>query len=541
MNKVLSRYSLVGCLVGVSSFGCSSSDDVSSSSIVPDQVAVSSVTASKTGSGVSASTLGKVSALSYQTSASSISARLAHDNVADCLAGLAAPSPATTSVSCYGPRLFTKYHPDSSSATASQLFEGDLGIWSSKEGEEACSSAKANALIGDVGAVINANLEIMAGVACAAAADGQDLAGPGDRADLTDLINSNLAGSSLTEASIKFLRENSGDGTKTYLTTLLGTLAGTPVTLYLTNTYKASDGTSSGKINGWVQMTDAMDSKTKRWGFSLTYGEGATTTNYVFRSMISDEVTTTEPSFFGSTGDIDFTLDGFAKDGRYGRAEINHSTGLGAIYFAWQAGPNDGYARVIQLYARANEGSDDTAISYFGFGPEVSESTVGDISGMICNWAGPGNLRTVNSKVQAQVMTRSASGIFAATTDYISYAPTNSCNHVATSPDFQWSTSAAGSYTDFGSITNRLVTYGDAAVGAIPSVAEPIYEDGDALIAAARAVYADILVHISELRALAVSSADSATTEATRATNQTELDEIIEHIDSLAGNSEFAE
>jgi hypothetical protein len=56
----------------------------------------------------------------------------------------------------------------------------------------------------------------------------------------------------------------------------------------------------------------------------------------------------------------------------------------------------------------------------------ASSTGLGTISGMICNWAGPGNSHTPVNYVQKQTLTLTSSK-FVASNSLITYDPVNSC------------------------------------------------------------------------------------------------------------------
>jgi hypothetical protein len=94
-----------------------------------------------------------------------------------------------------------------------------------------------------------------------------------------------------------------------------------------------------------------------------------------------------------------------------------------------------------------NTGGND-GCGYYGYGPDVGSNAgdVGEIDGMICNWAGPGSTlpKTSVTKVQRQCFSRNSDGLLVSiSTDSdgdstaeglaITYAPTNSCDKAASS------------------------------------------------------------------------------------------------------------
>jgi hypothetical protein len=159
--------------------------------------------------------------------------------------------------------------------------------------------------------------------------------------------------------------------------------------------------------------------------------------------------------------------------------------------YVWQAGPTDGNTRVFNSVI-SSSGSAKSGTSYFGFGPDIADSGVGNISGFICNWAGPqptGNTHNTqlaaNPNVQRQCMDYdSSTGLYtsvsAADADAtralkITYAPTENCNYAATDDDYPNFTyaSSAGTMTNdraaasVTTVTNNLIPISGVTFGTV--------------------------------------------------------------------------
>ena len=111
--------------------------------------------------------------------------------------------------------------------------------------------------------------------------------------------------------------------------------------------------------------------------------------------------------------------------------DLSAADGTGTISYAWQAGTGDSHARVFlsELAATADDGR--TGCGYFGFGPDVTQSNVGSISGMICNWAGPNNDHTPQNLVQRQCVNFDTTNrVWTSDPNSLSieYAPENDCS-----------------------------------------------------------------------------------------------------------------
>jgi hypothetical protein len=127
------------------------------------------------------------------------------------------------------------------------------------------------------------------------------------------------------------------------------------------------------------------------------------------------------------------TADGWGGNFTMGTFLVNADDGTGQFSYAWQAGPQDGWTRTF-IARLANEAGNVSGCGYFGYGPDVAANGVGDISGFICNWAGPGS-QTFNQKeplqlAQKQCMTRAANEVFKSDSEnlHITYAPSLTCD-----------------------------------------------------------------------------------------------------------------
>ena len=132
------------------------------------------------------------------------------------------------------------------------------------------------------------------------------------------------------------------------------------------------------------------------------------------------------------TGDTNTSAEGWA--GNWNRVIFNYDpdTLIGKYSYAWQAGKSDGNSRVFN----AEISTASAGVGYFGFGPDVStiasgactkDADLGEVTKMICNWAGPNNSHTGVTKLQKQTMAKTA-GKWTAGTSSITFAPTNSCD-----------------------------------------------------------------------------------------------------------------
>ena len=122
---------------------------------------------------------------------------------------------------------------------------------------------------------------------------------------------------------------------------------------------------------------------------------------------------------------------------RFG-GDFDVETAEGDFLYTWQAGTGDDKSRMFAVDTSYNVVTDVYDLQgFFGFAADIA-TTQGDLLGMICNWAGPGNNHTPTAKFQSQRAILSAgSTTFTVPTggSKIVYAPTNSCSSTLTSYD----------------------------------------------------------------------------------------------------------
>ena len=105
--------------------------------------------------------------------------------------------------------------------------------------------------------------------------------------------------------------------------------------------------------------------------------------------------------------------------------KFDPATMQGDYVYTWQAGKGDSHSRTFQMHVNADAATGD---AYFGFGKTVG-TTDGEIDGMICNWAGPGNNHDPLPYAQHQPIQFDAvkGFIVGAAGSKITFAPTTSC------------------------------------------------------------------------------------------------------------------
>jgi len=402
--------------------------------------------------------------------ANDIASTLDASTAAACVASVGTLTPSVSAVSCYGPGLNYTNHPDHStpSSNTGNLPTGDLGVWSSAEADgEACSAAKANAVVQNMSDTVNGAIRMAAAVACLLNTQSEALPTSGTSSNMASLWNSSHtlgAGLNLTTATVQRMADDAS-GRDTFKTTIAGSgsLNGT-FSIVLTHS-QASTTDFGGRVYGYFRP----QSTSKNVGFSVVYQRSADTMTALAKS--GDNSAGASTTFFDGSNNFDFGSAGFDSNGYYNLISLDPTTGLGTIYSAWQAGAGDSHARVFNANTSRDGAGNDVGYSYFGYGPKVTEAGTGTINRMICNWAGPNNSHTgLSNKAQAQTLARNASGIFTVSADYITYAATNSCDN--SSSDFLAGVTGS-SQAAVGTVTNNLVTLG--AVGTIPTITAPTY------------------------------------------------------------------
>ncbi len=414
----------------------------------------------------------------YKDFSEEINTILTESTVEECLEHVHFGDSSPT-VSCYGPELFfTGHGADNSSGS---LPSGDLGLWvatNSSDGE-ACTATKMNASIQSAANLVNGSITLVAALLCVANVKAQKLPNIGEDAlELKSFINGNLTGAALSTASITRLEDNGAN--KVYKTIVEGTVSGPDGTddapLYISLTHSPLDSTNS-SFEGRLQSAFEVGFPTKKKAYSVIYKKSGGTLYYTAKELTAPAGhALTE--YFNSSNEADLSMANFSAGDNptasYTRAQLTTETNLGTVYYAWQAGYSDGYSRVFRATTRSSSDS-DTGVGYFGFGPDLrtaTSSTLGSISGMICNWAGPAPNKVLIANItQAQTMSRNDAGLFVPDDNYIKYAPLNSCDYDGSTNNWSWSTTSLATVSDVPSISNELVSYG--SVGTVDSISEP--------------------------------------------------------------------
>ena len=344
---------------------------------------------------------------------------------------------------CYGPTMRYTDHPDGAPGNSGMLPQGDLGIWSETEGTsgEVCAAAELNSLFAADSEHAQAVLVALAKMANVLSAS---LPAAGSTASALAGMNAlGIPGVTFTQADLAL---DATGKTWTYALTFRAPGSHTvAVTMRHTPGVDANHyaGGYTVQVDGEPPFPNCTTASTVD-ALSASYDRtGATTLELVSRrgTYCATSLAGMPSTLLDSDGLLDpsqklsATLPAGwgAHFGRLGASFNPASATLQGDYaYAWQAGPQDGAARIFNL--RIN-GSTADGEAFFGFGDDV-ERTDGTIKGMICNWAGPGASRSLNTLVaQRQFVTFDAGAgkwTQPAGGSDIRYAPTNSCTYTNT-------------------------------------------------------------------------------------------------------------
>ncbi|MBP9706624.1 MAG: hypothetical protein KBD78_03210 [Oligoflexales bacterium] len=387
----------------------------------------------------------------------------AAETVEDCLVGVDRTQAANNGPSCYGPSLYiSEHHPDGtwSGAEANSWFlpSGDLGIWSAEHEGEACTAAKMNSLIETLRQQAQSGIEAALRAGCIARVLEKTLPTTVDEElDLLEDVNT-----AITEAEIDNFT----------FSTLTITLDSSDATAG--NVYTTVLAAETPNADVWTRVTQRRESDTKTSGYIWTTIKAKNNTPALNGPPPAAEQSYVTSVFFNEDGDnlsyeatrsrtVDATEEQameadptvmFDTDKRVRMAdssnpgydhiitEMNTATGAGETVYLWTAGGKDEEQRVMHAIVEV-EGETKTATGYFGFGKKLKDmrdlvkegtitATTPSIEGMICNWAGPGHSHETVAYAQKQVMEFDAeTGLFAASTNKISYQPSKLCGEGA--------------------------------------------------------------------------------------------------------------
>ncbi|MEZ4818410.1 MAG: hypothetical protein R3A45_00400 [Bdellovibrionota bacterium] len=437
------------CMLAFFIFACSSSGDSTSATAsgetFPVGLAITSPTAQQSSS--SSNNL---------TQAVTLDSEGTLTDKADTLSSLASGSSSCTFAlpdftqaqqdpACYGPKLYYKNHPDGGDQapqagdTEASLPTGDLGIWQETEGStEACAAAKMNADIANIAKKVDMSLLFIANISCLINND-SSLSFPsiGNTENLTTALGSAIAsdnpGTTINSATVEYVEDLGGFPVFLYSIDL--STGSSDVVINLRHNKTNASGTEyRGKL--WSSFEGGVMGVGDSYAFSLLYDVDVESLDYQMLGMSYDNATVAQPFDSDDNTNVESNWSGnFTQT----IANVNPTTGLGSVSYAWQAGNMDDKARVFNIYTEQNN-SAINGYAFFGYGQKFDSSTGSlsdnEIERFICNWAGPGNSHAVaafEQYAQKQVMEVNSSGVFVPTSSNITYAPVNACTYTTAS------------------------------------------------------------------------------------------------------------
>lgn len=399
----------------------------------------------------------------------------------------------STNAECYGPEIIYENHPDSSSGLDDgTLPTGDTGIWletnTTAEATMGCAAAQLNNKSQGLANSSNTALQAFAAMYCVIENDSafEFPSTSGDTVSLAAELQTFLQETSdyeITTATLTLTSESSTSSIANinsantefshYTYSLIFTDrddANQRISMTLNHVPLDQDGSVYlGRISLSFPIDDPgignCPTAELQRAVSITYykrdsdllNHQANSATYCDRSENPfDTNSSLDPA---QTYDSSTTPAGWGNDWQTFTANFDPETLSGQYVYLWQAGRGDSHARILNI-----DRSDElNATAYFGFGDAVIDSINGEILGMICNWAGPGNNHTPVDLVQQQTLSRSTvDDEFLAESSHITYAPTVSCGYDGTGT-FTYDSDAEGSVdTDPAHVVNHdLLELGD--------------------------------------------------------------------------------
>lgn len=379
----------------------------------------------------------------------------------------------TVNTQCFGPSVQYANHDDYISGPDQNgtLPSGDLGLWladnTDSNGTQPCATAKLNDQLGGTRKQVRQAMLLMAGIRRLIAAS-SSLSMPAANAttDVQSELSSALAtaapGVNVDAATVALNNVGTVYTYRLVLSTGSGATAKQGEIVI-----QHTPGASASQFAGVLQITAAQLSNDGAFGCSDEIDSG--TSHYKIATVSTIrydkngtalDVGVRTASYCGapapsSTSYIDdiATLDGNGmldlsvhlsgnsrssvngwrgNASRFG-ATMDTTTQAGDFTYLWQAGPQDDKSRAFAVHSTYNSSTETRTLDAWYAYAQAIHLTNGDLQGMICNWAGPGNSHTPLNHFQYQQATlTSSASIWSRTASHITYAPTVSCNSSGT-------------------------------------------------------------------------------------------------------------
>ena len=406
---------------------------------------------------------------------------------------------------CYGPQVAYSQHNDGTDASPATLPGGDVGMWLDRNGDQTtgtpCAAAQLNALMDPIKSRANASLMLGARMV-ALAASGSGLPAPNTSSSLTasfqTFINGILPSGTTADVTLAGITNNGSDSF-TYQWRVKFTKAPKEMWLLVNLTHQKTTSGYTGLLQYATSELSANTQATAQCATSkklavvgtMRYNKSSSTQlDFSAREApyciaASSDLVTDFASWVSvdSNKELDNTKTtstdskGWHQEGggfKRFAASFNPDTGAGNYLFAWQAGIGDPNSRMFAVNSDYNSSSEARTLkAFFGFAPNMAAtSNQSQLGELICNWAGPGNNKTVgHNKFQSQLLSLTSTATDwsfptnVATDSKIKFAPTNDCNSTGTM-NFDVDASGSLEANEGANVTNSLdvVLTGTASV-----------------------------------------------------------------------------
>ncbi|WCN11835.1 hypothetical protein GV054_01765 [Marinomonas mediterranea] len=390
------------------------------------------------------------------------------------------------SAECFGPAVPYANHPDGTAGNSGTLPSGDVGIWTETNGStnEACAAAELNAQMRGAANRTFMSMMSFAGLLAVARLDGVSLpTAGGTPVDLNSSLSSRMP-SSISVTTAQLSQSSAGVWSYTlefeYTDSTPPTGATTPqiiglrmehtpgssstayegVIQYQMDDYYSPSGNCTADTHGGANITHNGSLHYKRNGDNIV-------TQHRYGNLCGHDQTNFSEAITGKT--LQHLSPTSAWDNNFSilTAEFDRTDRSGSYAYTWQAGFGDGSSRI--LFVGLNSGGNDGE-SYYGYGDSVNTSTSGDITGLYCNWAGPGT-HTLHAYAQRQFLSYSSSSnqyeLSSSASSNIRYAPTTSCLYETevTGNEFRYDRDIDSVLTDETDVTALVYSSGSAPTG----------------------------------------------------------------------------
>lgn len=401
-----------------------------------------------------------------------------------------------TNDNCFAPGLLYATHQDGGGTASGNLPSGDTGIWTSLSGSTPCTVAQLEKRVTGVKGRMNQALIMMAWLRDGLSDSGVALPTAGASVDATVMFNArvNAEDPTVTVSSATIALNSLGTIYTYRVVAATTTPTARKVEIKLLHTP-----TSSTVYSGVLTVTKLETSTDMVFGCTdqvvstgiykvatvntVRYSRNADAMNFGSRSgqycgaeAASSTDFAADVASFDSNGVLDPTIHlngsssrGATKGwrGNFARfsGSYNLTTFAGNFLYSWQAGNMDSHSRTFAANATYDSAMESRAAKgFFAYSAQIQTSD-GMLLGMICNWAGPGNIHTPKSSYQYQATSLAAAAAnWAAPSDNIVFAPTNSCN--STSTQFDVNANGALDTNEGVGIINQLVPVSSGTVQA---------------------------------------------------------------------------